>query len=392
MKATTIKPALSIYINQIVYDQKRLGKDITVLSLGEAFFSLPNFPFDELSYTKGAHYSDSQGIPELRKKISDYYIQNFKAKLNYKNEIIISAGSKILLYLAIKNIIKKNDKVLIFEPYWLSYEEQIKINGGKILSVPINTSIFDINKYIDNKTKLIIINNPNNPSGEYYDKKKINYLLNICNKKNIKIIIDETYNDFVKKKFYSLSSKSNKKNIIIINSLSKNMGLSGWRIGFLISNKKFTYEILKLNQHLITCAPTILQMYVEKNFKDIISSTKPQILNLIDKRKKIEKYLKKNNFNYMKGDTTFYFMINVKHFMKSAYFFAMYLLLKHQISVVPGIAYGKSCKDFIRVSIGSESLERTLSALNIIKSLIQEKKLDNKISNTIIKNYNYEIE
>ena len=387
-----IKQALSIYINQIVYDQKRLGRDITVLSLGEAFFDIPQMEFDQLDFNKGYHYSDTLGLPGLRKKISNYYKNKFDAKFDYNDEIIISAGSKILLYMAIKAILKKNDEVLLIEPYWLSYTEQIKLCGGKTKSVPYNENLNNLPNYIHKKVKLIILNNPNNPSGKVYSKKELNKILKICIKNDIFLIIDETYNDFLKnEKFYTLI-KENSKNVIIINSLSKNLGLSGWRIGYLISNRKFIQNILKLNQHLITCAPTILQMYVEKYFEDIISYTYPQINSLIEKRKKVSDYLNKINLKFLDGNSTFYFMIDVSSFSKTTYFFSLYLLLKYQISVVPGEAYGKTCKDFIRVSIGSESLERIFLALDLIKNLLNQNEFEEEITKKIEKDYNYERE
>ena len=133
-------------------------------------------------------------------------------------------------------------------------------------------------------------------------------------------------------------------------------------------------------------------MYVEKYFEDIISYTNPQINSLIDKRKKVTDYLNKIKLKYLDGDSTFYFMIDVSSFKKTTYFFSLYLLLKYQISVVPGEAYGKTCKDFIRVSIGSESLERIFLALDLIKNLLNQNEFEDKITKKIEKYYNYEKE
>ncbi len=136
-----IPQALSIYLNQLVYDQKRLGKDITVLSLGEAYFDIPNFNFTNIDMEKGYHYSDSQGIPALRTKIGNFYKLHYGVKVDPEKEIIISTGSKILTYFAIKSVINQNDEVVVVEPYWLSYTEQIKLSGGKIRTIPFGTEI-----------------------------------------------------------------------------------------------------------------------------------------------------------------------------------------------------------------------------------------------------------
>lgn len=96
-KVSDIPEALSIYINQIVYTQKRKGVDIITLSLGEAYFDIPLFDFKKLNFEKGYHYSDSSGLPELRKKISEYYSKFYNVYFSYEDEIIISSGSKPLI-------------------------------------------------------------------------------------------------------------------------------------------------------------------------------------------------------------------------------------------------------------------------------------------------------
>lgn len=89
-----IPQALSIYFNQLVYDQKRKGRDMTTLSLGEAFFDIPMFDFNKIDFVKRYHYSESQGVPELRQKIADFYLSEYKAKIDPATELLITAGSK----------------------------------------------------------------------------------------------------------------------------------------------------------------------------------------------------------------------------------------------------------------------------------------------------------
>ena len=121
------------------------------------------------------------------------------------------------------------------------------------------------------------------------------------------MLVDEAYSDFLEPKFfYSLAQKKNKKYLLIINSLSKNFGLSGWRIGYMISEKNNINQIEKINQHIITCAPTVLQNFLSKNFQSMLNTTLPQIKNLVSKRKRILNFLKKINLKFHKGNSTFY--------------------------------------------------------------------------------------
>ena len=150
------------------------------------------------------------------------------------------------------------------------------------------------------------------------------------------------------------------------------MGISGWRIGYAISNKLFIKNLLKLNQHILTCAPSILMNYLEKYFENILKVTRPQIKALIKKRDKI-KIILKNNLKYLPGTSTFYFLINIEKYLGTSTDFALNMLKKHRIAVVPGSAYGNSTKRFIRVGFGTESIERIEQALVLIAKEISLK-------------------
>ncbi len=292
-KVSKINPASSIEINQIVYNMKRAGETVTALSLGEAFFKIPQYDFSRLDFNKGYHYSDTAGIPELRKKIANHYQKNYQAPV-FDNEIIISAGSKPLVFMAMTTVLDKGAEILIPEPAWLSYEEHAKLCGAKIKFIPYNIEVKNYKNFFTKNTKLLIINNPNNPRGKVYTEEELRQIYEIAINKNIFILIDEAYSDFVNEKFISMANIApDKKGIIIVNSLSKNLGISGWRIGFIIASPEINKQILKLNQHIITCAPTILSMYVDKYYEKIYKNTSKQIINLLQKRIIIQKYLKK---------------------------------------------------------------------------------------------------
>ena len=130
-----LNSAVSIDINQIVYNMKRAGKKITTLSLGEAYFDIPQFDFKVLDFKKGYHYSDTAGIPELRNKIANYYLNTYKATV-FPSEVLISAGSKPLIFMVMKTVLNANDQVLVHEPAWLSYEEHAKMCNAKIKFIP----------------------------------------------------------------------------------------------------------------------------------------------------------------------------------------------------------------------------------------------------------------
>ena len=359
------KQSASIRINQKIHELKKKGKKTTILSLGEAFFKLPDFGIKKV-FSDGHHYSDSKGLVLLRKKLCQYYLK-YGAKINYKNEIIISAGSKILTFMTFMLLLKKNDEVLALDPSWLSYEDQLKLIGAKIKYIPIFEQIKNFKKYKTNKTKLLILNNPNNPSGVFFDKNKLKEIYDFCKKNKIYILSDEAYSDFIpkNKKFFSMASfDKSKKNIIVVNSISKNFGMSGWRIGYVISNKYLMEQFLILNQQLITCAPTILQTYISRYFNKILNNNKSEIKRLLEKRIKVTNFLKKNNIEYLESDCTFYIFIKTG---KNNTNFNKILIKKYGISVVPGKFYGSKSSLYVRISIGTENLNKIISALKIIR-------------------------
>jgi len=272
-------------------------------------------------------------------------------------------------------ILNPDDEVLIHEPAWVSYTEEVKLCYGKPIHIPYNKSVLDFEEFISNKTKLIIINNPNNPTGKVFTKKELEHLFQLAKKHNLIILSDEAYSDFLEnqKDFHSMGEFDiGKKQIIIVNSMSKNYGMSGWRVGYVISNEKFIDQILKVNQHLMTCPPTILEYYLNEYFHEIIQITKPQIQKLLGLRKDIEEYMNSISLKIEPGKATFYFFISINDSKLSSSEFAYKLLMEENVSVVPGLGYGKSCDKFIRVSIGTESPNRIKKGLEKIKDLIQK--------------------
>lgn len=368
-------PALSIAYNTMVYELQSQHIDVTVLSLGEAFFDLPMFDFNTLPFPASYHYSHSRGIPKLRQVLSDYFQDQYDVKFNPDKEIILTAGSKIAIYMVLMALVNPGDEVIIHDPAWVSYPEQVKLCHGIPICVPYYESVYDFEKYITNRTKVLIVNNPNNPRGSVLTLDEIAHLYKLAEKYNLYILSDEAYSDFVvnKEQFISIGNfDKNFKFSIICNSISKNFGISGWRIGYVIANEFLIEHILKLNQHLITCPPTLLEYYIAEYFYDILKFTKPQIADLMVKRKKIIEYIEKLGLNFLEGNTTFYIFLGIAGSYLCSDDFCKKLLEQDHICIVPGIGYGKSCDKFVRVSIGAEPLERIFLALDKIKKLIQD--------------------
>ena len=380
-KVKNIPEALSIYMNQLVYSLKRNNEKIKVLSLGEAYFDIPLFDFQKMDFTKGYHYSESRGLPELRSKIAGYYTKQYSAPVNGEDELLISAGSKPIIYMAIQAVINDGDEVLMPEPAWLSYPEQIKLAGGIPRYIPYYEPV---NRYVDfitEKTKILIINNPNNPAGRSYTRQELEHIYRICRERGVYVLSDEAYSDFtLNGSFTSLANIApDKDGIIVVNSLSKNFGISGWRIGYVIAAPYLIDHILKLNQHLITCGATILNMYLAKYFDELIAITLPQAKAVVDRRKVITDYMDEIGLDHLEGNATFYCFVNIGSYGHSSLDYCLYLLFRYHIAAVPGSAYGSSTERFIRIGVGAEPIESLKESIDIIRRVIAEDEFDEQV-------------
>ena len=368
-KLQRLREAKSIVINQEVYEKKRRGEKVITLSLGEAFFDIPDFGFNKIDFEKGYHYSDTIGLPELRESLIRHMEQTDNVSGLTTSNIIISAGSKVLTYASMLAVLNEGDEVLLHEPAWLSYEDQATLCGASTNYIPYSVKVEQFPEYFSSKTKLIVINNPNNPAGWIYSANELKQLISRASEQGIYVLIDEAYSNFVNKEdgFVSGCHWINEfNNLIIVNSMSKNFGLSGWRVGYLVSNENFVKQIVKLNQHIITCAPTPLQMYLAKYLEDIYRVCVSEIEALLEKRTKVSALFQKYSLLTLPGAATFYFFVDISKSNKSSDEFALELLSEHNIAVVPGSAYGETTDGFIRLSFGTENLQDIEFAINAI--------------------------
>jgi aspartate aminotransferase/aminotransferase len=367
--------AMSIKYNNLVYEMKQRGEDIVVLSLGEAFFDFPIWSFDELPHPSIHHYSHSRGIIQLRRNIATYFADQYDFRFNPETNIILTSGSKAAIYMALLSILNPEDEVIIYEPAWVSYTEMVKLCHGKPVTVPYYETIYHFEKYITPRTKCIILNNPNNPVGKVFPDEELKFLLRLAQKNSFFLLSDEAYSDFLMEdeKFISLGTlDKDLANSIVCNSVSKNYGISGWRIGYVIAHQILINEILKVQQHIITCPATILEYYLAKYFFELIKITKPQIFEVVKKRQKIGEFMKKIGLEFIPGTATFYFFVSILPSKLASEEFCTRLLLEDHVSTVPGLGYGQSCDHFIRVSIGTEPWDRTIRGIECIKNLIDK--------------------
>ena len=371
---TDAEEAMSIKYNMMVYELQRQGVDILVMSLGEAFFDIPLLPMDELPYPAINHYSSSRGIPELRQRLSTYFHDEYGVDFDPETEILITAGSKAAIHMTLMSILDPGDEVLYSEPGWVSYPEQIKLCYGVPVSLPFDHTVADYERYITDRTRAIIVTSPHNPRGLVLSEADLRQLVTIARKHDLWLLSDEAYSDFLLDGSFVSAGRldPDKERVVIFNSMSKNFGISGWRVGYVIANEQLINRVLKVNQHLITCPATILEYYLARYFDALLEVTKPQIREVVKRREHLAGYMREIGLSALPGGATFYFFVSLGASRLRSEEFATRLLYEQHISVVPGLGYGPSCDSFIRVSIGTASLEENMRGLAAIRALIDD--------------------
>lgn len=365
--------AMSIKYNNRVYEMRQAGKDVIALSMGEAYFDIPLFPFDELPFPGLYHYSHSRGIIGLRRNLAGYYENEYGVPTDTATEIIVTAGSKIALHMSFMALLEPGDEVVIPEPAWVSYSEQVRLCHGIPKMVPYDVPVRELERWITPASRAIVVCSPQNPTGRVYTREELAYLHELARAREVYLVADESYSEFVLDgAFLSCGvDDASKEHTIICNSVSKNCGMSGWRVGYVITNRGLTDRILKINQHLITCPATILAQYLERHFDEILEVTRPQIREVVHKRALVGEYLKELRLGYLEGTATFYFFVHIDGSALSSEKFCDRLLDEKEVCVVPGKGYGRSCDSFVRVSVGTEDMGRIERGLRAVKEMIE---------------------
>lgn len=368
-----VATAMSIRFNNYGNAMKAAGEDVTICSFGEAYFDIPLYPFDTLPFPALYHYSDSRGLPGLRQKLAAYYHGQYGVPVDAATEIMVTAGSKIGVHMSFMALLEPGDEVVVPEPAWVSYSEQVRLCHGNPIMVPQDVPVTELGSWVTPRTRAIVICSPQNPTGRVYTRDELRYLHDVAREHGIYLISDEAYSDFVSTDPFVSAGLDDpeKEHTILCNTMSKGWGLSGWRIGYLMSNARVMEQLLKISQHLMTCPATILEQYLERHFDDILEITKPQIREVMEKRAELARYMDEIGVSYMDGSATFYFFVSIAPSTLGSEAFCLRLLSENKVVAVPGVGYGKSCDGYIRVGIGTESMDRMKAALRAVKGLIE---------------------
>jgi aspartate aminotransferase len=383
----SVEPSITLMITSQALDMKNAGEDVIILSAGEPDYITPEYIRKEAinAINNGfTHYTQTAGIPQLRKAI----VQKLKQDNNLDYDIsgiIVSTGAKQSIYNVVESTIDSGDEVIIPSPYWVSYPEMVKLSDGKPVIIKTEKNKFmlsaeELERNITERTKIVLINSPNNPTGVVYDEKTLKELSEVIVKHNLLCISDEIYEKVTYNgvKHISIASLGEdiKERTIVVNGFSKAYAMTGWRIGYAAGPKEIIQQCIKLQGHSTSCPSSIGQAAALA----AISSNSPEVEemhNTFNKRRiYLKEYLDKiDSISYVEPLGAFYYFIKVDNFygkngINDSVSFAKYLLEKANIAVTPGKAFGND--KYIRISyaISTKDIERAIMKFDyIIKDL-----------------------
>ena len=357
--AEGIKPSLT----RTLFNMAKAYDDVIDFTLGD-----PDVPTHQKIKDAGCkaiqdsktRYSQNAGLLELRNVISDYYIRKEGFEYDPISEIMVTVGAMEGLYLALLSITNPGDEYIIPAPYYVNYGQMVHMCGGipvivdKPAEEPLSFRTEDIEAAITPKTKAIIINTPSNPSGKIIPWNKIEKLAELAKKHDLYVISDEVYKCLIygENKFKSIVSiEGMRERTILTNSLSKEFCMTGWRIGYVLANKEIVANMTKLQENVCACAPLPSQYAAiealsskedySANMKSIFSERRDALVSGINSIK---------GLSCTPPDATFYLMVDISKTGLKSFDFACKLLESVHVAVVPGVTYGQSCDNYVRIA------------------------------------------
>lgn len=329
------------------------------LGVGEPDFITPWHIRDAGVYSleKGqTYYTSNAGLLELREEICNY-IKKFD--LSYTpDEVLVTVGGSEAIDLAMRTVLSPGDEVIIPEPSFVCYKPCTVMAGG----VPVTIETKAENEFkltpdevlekITDKTKLLVLSYPNNPTGAIMEKEDLERIAKVVIDKNIMVISDEIYAELTYKgKHVSIASLPGmKERTIVVNGFSKAFAMTGWRLGFSLAPKEITKQLTKVHQYAIMSSPTTSQYAAIEALKNGEDSVKMMVAEYNDRRKIITDSFNKMGFPCFAPMGAFYIFPCIKSSGLSSEDFCEKLLMDQKVALVPGTAFGDCGEGFVRVS------------------------------------------
>jgi len=341
------------------------GRKIVPFSAGEPDFNTPETIKQatmKAIENNHSHYGSNRGLPALRKIMAKKIEAEFGVSYDPDWEIMITSSGAEALNNAILTFVEPGDEVIIPIPAFVSYKNLVRFSGATVKFVDLKPEdgfqldAAAIEAAVTEKTKMIILNNPNNPSGAVYTRETLEKVAEVAIKHDLLVISDEMYNRLVYDgaEFISMAAiPGMRERTVVLSGFSKSYAMTGWRLGFIAAPKALADYIIKVHQYSTTCSPTFIQQGLVDSLEN--PETEQAVVDMLAaftrRREAILKGLAEiDGLTTVTPKGAFYVMVNTSALGLNGQEFAMKLLEEFDVATVPAVGLGDNCVDYIRIS------------------------------------------
>ena len=369
------------------FDLAASRKDAISLGVGEPDFETPWHICEEGIYSleRGhTHYTSNSGLAELKKEVTLYLKRHYGIEYNPKKEVFITVGGSEAIDLALRVMLCPKEEVIIPQPSYVSYEPCAILTGGK----PVIVNLKAENEFkltpeelldaITERTKLLVLPFPNNPTGSTMNREELEKIAKICIEKDIFVISDEIYSELTygEEKHCSIASIPGMlERTIVINGFSKSHAMTGWRLGYACGPEMIIEQMLKVHQFAIMCAPTTSQYAAVEALRNGGKDVERMRDAYDQRRRYLIKELNDMGLETFEAKGAFYVFPCIKSLEMTSDEFATRLLYEEKVAVVPGTAFGDCGEGFLRISY-AYSIENIKIALERIKRFVEKRRAE----------------
>lgn len=354
------------------------------LGVGEPDFDTPYFIRDEGIYSleKGkTFYTSNAGLMDLKVEISRYMERRFQLHYNPEAEVLVTVGGSEAIDIGVRAMVDDGDEVLIPQPSYVSYEPCTILAGATPVVIDLKEdngfklTVEQILERLTEKTKVLILPFPNNPTGSIMTREELLPIAKLCVEKDIYVISDEIYCELTYKgEHVSIAGLPGmKERTIIVNGFSKSYAMTGWRLGYALGPELLIEQMTKIHQFAIMCAPTTSQYAAVLALRDGDEAVAGMRESYNQRRRFLLTRLREIGIDCFEPEGAFYVFPSIKKFNMSAEEFATRLLEEEKVALVPGTAFGECGEGFLRISY-AYSIQQIKEALQRLERFV--KRLD----------------
>lgn len=377
-KVTGLKPSGIRKFFDIVTEMK----DAISLGVGEPDFDTPWFIRDEgiFSLERGrTFYTSNAGLKDLRQEIANYIKRTQNIEYDPNSEIIVTVGGSEEIDIGLRAVINPGDEVIIPQPSYVSYEPCAILANAKPVIIDLKAendfrlTPDELLGAITDKTKVLILPFPNNPTGAIMEKEDLEKIAKIVIENDILVMSDEIYSALTYKgKHVSIASLDGmKERTILINGFSKAYAMTGWRLGYACGPKEIIRQMTKIHQYAIMCAPTTSQYAAVEALKKGDEEVEKMRQSYNQRRRFLMNAFKEMGLDCFEPFGAFYVFPCIKEFNMTSEEFATRLLTEEKVAVVPGSAFGDCGEGFLRISY-AYSIENLKEAISRIEKFVKK--------------------